>query len=36
LWRNAWSEFVPFLEYPPALRKLVYTTNAVESLASAR
>lgn len=31
-WHNAWQEFVPFLEYPPELRKLVYTTNAVESL----
>jgi transposase-like protein len=31
-WKNAWSDFVPFLEYPPELRKVVYTTNAVESL----
>lgn len=31
-WRNAWSEFVPFLEWPADLRKVVYTTNAVESL----
>lgn len=31
-WRRAWSEFVPFLEYPPELRKIVYTTNAIESL----
>jgi transposase-like protein len=31
-WQSAWSDFVPFLEFPAALRKLVYTTNAVESL----
>lgn len=32
LWRNSWEQFVPFLQYPPELRKLVYTTNAIESL----
>jgi putative transposase len=31
-WENAWAEFVPFLEFPAALRKIVYTTNAIESL----
>ena len=31
-WENAWGEFVPFLEFPAALRKIVYTTNAIESL----
>ena len=31
-WRNSWEEFVPFLEFPPDLRRVVYTTNAVESL----
>lgn len=31
-WENAWGEFVPFLEFPVELRKIVYTTNAVESL----
>lgn len=31
-WENAWNEFVPFLEFPVELRKIVYTTNAVESL----
>lgn len=31
-WRNSWDEFVPFLEFPPELLKVVYTTNAVESL----
>ena len=31
-WRQAWDEFTPFLEFPPELRKVVYTTNAIESL----
>jgi len=31
-WRSVWPEFVPFLEFPVELRKVVYTTNAVESL----
>lgn len=31
-WRSVWNEFVPFLEYPVELRKIVYTTNAIESL----
>jgi putative transposase len=32
VWRNAWPEFVPFLDYPVELRKIVYTTNAIESI----
>jgi transposase-like protein len=32
LWRNAWPEFVPFLDYPLPVRKLIYTTNGIESL----
>ena len=31
-WENSWGEFVPFLEFPVELRKIVYTTNAIESL----
>ncbi|MCY3961021.1 MAG: transposase [bacterium] len=31
-WRNSWDEFTPFLEFPAELRRVVYTTNAVESL----
>ena len=31
-WENAWQEFVPFLAFPPELRRIVYTTNAIESL----
>ena len=31
-WENNWAEFVPFLEFPTELRKIVYTTNTIESL----
>ena len=31
-WETSWSEFVPFLEFPTELRKIVYTTNAIECL----
>jgi putative transposase len=31
-WQNAWDRFIPFLAFPPELRKIVYTTNAIESL----
>ena len=31
-WRRAWNEFVPFLDLPPAIRRVVYTTNAIESI----
>ena len=34
MWESAWGEFVPFLDYPRELRKIVYTTNAIESLNS--
>ena len=32
MWERAWSEFVPFLDYPIEIRKLIYTTNGIESL----
>jgi len=32
LWRDAWERFTPFLAYPPIIRKIVYTTNQVESV----
>jgi putative transposase len=32
LWQNAWAEFVPFLAYSPEIRKVIYSTNAIESL----
>ena len=31
-WRQSWDEFTPFLEFPAELRRVVYTTNAIESL----
>ena len=31
-WENAWERFIPFLEFPPAVRKIIYTTNSIESL----
>jgi transposase-like protein len=30
--QNAWERFTPFLSFPPELRKVIYTTNAIESL----
>jgi putative transposase len=32
LWQNAWAEFVPFLSYSPEIRKVIYSTNAIESM----
>jgi putative transposase len=32
VWNNAWNEFTPFLDYPAELRKVVYTTNQIESI----
>ena len=32
LWRRSWEQVIPFLSYPPAIRKVIYTTNAIESL----
>ena len=31
VWERAWDRFIPFLEFGPALRKVLYTTNAIES-----
>ena len=31
-WRRAWSEVIPFFAFPPEIRKVIYTTNAIESL----
>ena len=31
VWERAWDRFTPFLAYGPALRRVLYTTNAVES-----
>jgi putative transposase len=32
LWRSAWSQFVPFLDYDVEIRRILYSTNAIESL----
>jgi len=32
VWRSAWEQFTPFLRFPPEIRKVVYTTNLVESV----
>ena len=29
---NAWDRFIPFLAFPPMLRRVIYTTNSIESL----
>jgi transposase-like protein len=31
-WRRAWQEVTPFFAFPPDVRKIIYTTNAIESL----
>lgn len=32
LWRNNWDNIIPFFQFMPAIRKIVYTTNAIESM----
>jgi putative transposase len=32
VWERAWERFTPFLAFPPEVRKIIYTTNAIESL----
>lgn len=31
-WLDAWERFIPFLEFPPEVRRVIYTTNSIESL----
>lgn len=31
-WRRQWTQVVPFFACPPEVRKLIHTTNAIESL----
>jgi len=31
-WRRNWEQIIPFFAYPPEIRKVIYTTNAIESL----
>ena len=33
-WRRAWSHVIPFFAFPPEVRRVVYTTNAIESVHS--
>jgi putative transposase len=32
LWRAHWQEFTPFLAFPPEVRRVIYTTNLIESM----
>lgn len=32
LWENAWEDFTPFLRFDPEIRRIVCTTNAIESV----
>ena len=31
-WRRNWERIIPFFDYPPEIRKVIYTTNAIESV----
>ncbi|MCM2311615.1 MAG: IS256 family transposase [Steroidobacteraceae bacterium] len=31
-WRRAWEHVIPFFAFPPEVRRVIYTTNAIESL----
>ena len=31
-WRRNWERLIPFFDYPPEIRKVIYTTNAIESV----
>lgn len=31
-WRKNWARVIPFFDYPPEIRKVIYTTNAIESI----
>jgi transposase-like protein len=32
MWRRQWQQVIPFFAYPPEVRAIIYTTNAIESL----
>ena len=32
IWRRNWARVIPFFDYPPEIRKVIYTTNAIESI----
>jgi putative transposase len=31
-WRRNWHRLIPFFDFPPEIRKVIYTTNAIESV----
>ena len=31
-WRRAWAQVIPFFAFPPEIRRVIYTTNAIESI----
>ena len=31
-WRRAWTQVIPFFTFPPEIRRVIYTTNAIESV----
>lgn len=31
-WRRNWTRIIPFFDYPPEIRRIIYTTNAIESV----
>ena len=31
-WRSNWEKIIPFMDYPIEIRKIIYTTNIIESL----
>jgi putative transposase len=31
-WRRAWTQVIPFFAFPPEVRRVIYTTNAIESV----
>jgi len=35
-WRRAWSRVIPFFAFPPEIRRVIYTTNALESVHAQR
>ncbi|ATG90504.1 IS256 family transposase [Methylomonas koyamae] len=32
IWRRNWDRIIPFFDYPPEIRRIIYTTNAIESV----
>ena len=32
IWRRAWANVIPFFAFPPEVRRVIYTTNAIESV----